>query len=91
MSILETNMIQSPETAVQRPTAASVVIITPPRGWQLVNFAELWKSRELLVFLTWRDVMVRYKQTVLGIAWAILQPALMMVDLHRISGPDGAS
>ena len=45
----------------------------------MLNLRELWSARELLMFLTWRDVMVRYKQTVLGAAWAILQPAMMMV------------
>lgn len=53
--------------------------IRPPQGWQLVNVRELWQYRELLYFLTWRDVKVRYKQTLLGAAWAILQPLLMMV------------
>src|SRR5438093_5120754 len=57
----------------------SVTLIRPPRGWQLINVRELWRFRELLYFLTWRDVKVRYKQTVLGAAWAILQPAMMMV------------
>ncbi len=54
-------------------------IIEPSRGWQLINFGELWRYRELLYFLAWRDVKVRYKQTVLGAAWAVLQPAMMMV------------
>ncbi|HJT30471.1 MAG TPA: ABC transporter permease [Pirellulales bacterium] len=54
-------------------------LIRPPTGWQLVNLRELWRYRELLFFLAWRDVKVRYKQTVLGAAWAVLQPALMMV------------
>ena len=54
-------------------------VIEPARGWQLINFGELWQFRELLFFLVWRDVKVRYKQTVLGAAWAVLQPALMMV------------
>jgi lipopolysaccharide transport system permease protein len=62
---------------------AHVVAITtdivPARGWQAVNIRELWQFRELLYFLVWRDVKIRYKQTVLGAAWAILQPALMMV------------
>ena len=58
---------------------SDITVITPPRGWHLLNLRELWKSRELLLFLTWRDVAVRYKQTVLGAAWAILQPAMMMV------------
>jgi lipopolysaccharide transport system permease protein len=48
-------------------------------GWRLVDLGELWRYRELLYFLTWRDVKVRYKQTVLGAVWAILQPAMMMV------------
>ena len=44
------------------------------RGWVTLNLRELWEYRELLYFLTWRDIKVRYKQTVLGAAWAILQP-----------------
>ncbi|MEX2175674.1 MAG: ABC transporter permease [Pirellulaceae bacterium] len=62
-------------------SAASLAqtILEPPRGWQLINVGELWKFRELLGFLIWRDIKVRYKQTVLGAAWAILQPAMMMV------------
>src|SRR5204862_5166008 len=59
-------------------------IIGPPTGWQLINFAELWQYRDLLYFLAWRDVKVRYKQTVLGIAWAVLQPALMMCIFYVI-------
>src|SRR5581483_693586 len=53
--------------------------IKPASGWQPVNVRELWQYRELLYFLIWRDVKVRYKQTALGAAWAILQPMLMMV------------
>jgi len=49
--------------------------IEPPRAWRAVNVAELWRFRELLYFLIWRDIKVRYKQTVLGAAWAVLQPA----------------
>ena len=48
-------------------------------GWVPLKLRELWEYRELLYFLTWRDVKVRYKQTVLGAAWAILQPLLTMV------------
>ena len=51
----------------------------PTRGWQLVNVSELWRYRELLFFLIWRDVKVRYKQTVLGVLWAFIQPAMLMV------------
>lgn len=55
------------------------VVIEPPNRWEWVNVSELWRYRELLFFLAWRDVKVRYKQTALGAAWAVLQPALMMV------------
>jgi lipopolysaccharide transport system permease protein len=58
---------------------AHITTISPPSGWQLINARELWRYRELLYFLTWRDVKVRYKQTLLGAAWAILQPVMMMV------------
>jgi lipopolysaccharide transport system permease protein len=54
-------------------------VIEPPKGWQLVDVHELWRFRELLFFLVWRDVKVRYKQTALGAAWAVLQPLMMMV------------
>ena len=53
--------------------------ITPSRGWVDLNLRELWAYRELLYFLTWRDIKVRYKQTVLGVAWAVLQPVVTMV------------
>jgi lipopolysaccharide transport system permease protein len=56
-----------------------VTSIGPAAGWQPINVKELWQYRELLFFLVWRDVKVRYKQTALGAAWAILQPMLMMV------------
>lgn len=56
-----------------------IVVIRPQRGWIAINLSELWAYRELLYFLTWREIKVRYKQTVLGFAWAILQPFLMMV------------
>jgi len=61
--------------------ATTVVVVEPHSGWQPVNWRELWRHRELLYFLTWRDVKVRYKQTVLGVAWALLQPFLKMVVL----------
>ena len=46
------------------------LVIEPRKGWQALNFRELWRYRELLYFLIWRDIKVRYKQTVLGAAWA---------------------
>lgn len=53
--------------------------IQPSKFWRAIDFRELWSYRELLYFLTWRDVKVRYKQTLLGAAWAILQPLLTML------------
>jgi lipopolysaccharide transport system permease protein len=58
--------------------AAPHVRIRPTGRWQVLSFADLWAYRELLVFLVWRDVKVRYRQTALGMAWAVLQPVLMM-------------
>lgn len=55
------------------------VIILPPARWDGTAFREMWQSRELLFFLTWRDVKVRYTQTVLGLLWAVLQPLLTMI------------
>ena len=54
-------------------------VILPARGWRFVDLGELWQFRELVALLTMRDVKVRYKQTILGAAWAVLQPAMMMV------------
>jgi len=56
-----------------------VTVIEPSRGWRRLDLRELWAYRELLVALTVRDIKVRYKQTVLGAAWAILQPFMAMV------------
>ena len=53
--------------------------ITPPKGFIRINWPELWRYRDLFFVLSWRDVSVRYKQTVLGLLWAILQPLLTMV------------
>ncbi len=54
-----------------------LVTIQPTRSWLPLNFGDLWTYRELLYFLTWRDIKVRYKQTVMGIAWVVMQPLLM--------------
>jgi lipopolysaccharide transport system permease protein len=57
----------------------AVTVLEPRPGWHVINLRELWRYRELLYFLTWRDVKIRYKQTVLGAAWAIIQPLATMV------------
>jgi lipopolysaccharide transport system permease protein len=56
-----------------------LVVIEPNKGWSALDLRDLWSFRELLYFLTWRDVKVRYKQTELGVAWAIIQPLFTML------------
>jgi lipopolysaccharide transport system permease protein len=63
-----------------------VLRITPPTRWWILPVAELWEYRELLYFFVWRDVKIRYKQTVIGLAWAVLQPLLMMIMYSLIFG-----
>jgi lipopolysaccharide transport system permease protein len=65
--------------AAALPSDLQVVVIQPSRGWVSLKLRDIWEYRELLYFLVWRDVKVRYKQTLLGAAWAILQPAMTMV------------
>jgi len=62
------------------------VAIRPARGWTSLDLRELWHSRELLAFLIWRDIKVRYKQTALGAAWAILQPVFSMLVFSLFFG-----
>src|SRR5438067_5007942 len=62
------------------------LLIRPPKGWMSIGFRELWEYRELLYFLTWRDIKVRYKQTALGAAWAIIQPFFTMVVFSLFFG-----
>lgn len=67
-------------------TSLTVTTLRPLRGWLGVNLGELWRYRELIYFLIWRDVKVRYKQTLLGAAWAILKPFFSMVIFSVIFG-----
>jgi lipopolysaccharide transport system permease protein len=62
-----------------RTSSIAVTVIEPTRGWSSLRLGELWAFRELFYHLLWRDVKVRYKQTALGAAWAILQPLLTML------------
>ncbi|MEW6116815.1 MAG: ABC transporter permease [Nitrospirota bacterium] len=73
---------------VSIPTAgeAPVVRIKPSRGWVALRLGELWEYRELIYFLSWREIKVRYKQTVLGGAWAVVQPFLTMVVFSVVFG-----
>lgn len=63
-----------------------ITVIKPSHGWVALKLSELWQYRELLYFLTWREVKVRYKQTALGAAWAILQPLLTMLVFSLFFG-----
>ena len=77
-----TNLLPGSESAkekTQLTASAPVLIIKPSKGWVSLRLRELWEYRELLYFLTWRDIKVRYKQTVLGAAWAVIQPFFTML------------
>jgi len=82
MSLTETTRPPRPDVAVP----SVVQVIEPPRNWTGINWAEIWRFRELLYFLTWRDIKVRYKQTALGVFWTVLQPLLMMAVFSIIFG-----
>ena len=73
-------------TVPNSATTGAETVIRPRKGWINIDWAELYRYRELLFFLTWRDILVRYKQTVLGVAWAVLQPVFMMVVFTVIFG-----
>jgi lipopolysaccharide transport system permease protein len=77
--------IQEP-VFIEPACPSAKIFIEPPQGWQVLDLREIWKYRELLYFLAWRDIRVRYKQTVIGAAWAILQPFLTMVVFSVIFG-----
>jgi lipopolysaccharide transport system permease protein len=83
------NLERQPSIAELPPLLADetpLIRIEPSRGWTSLKLGELWQYRELLYFLTWRDVKVRYKQTILGVTWAILQPFLTMVVFSLFFG-----
>lgn len=73
------------DNAAQR-VGQNVTVIKPPPKWPTIDLRELWAYRELLFVLAWRDVSVRYKQSAVGIGWAIIQPLMMMVIFTVIFG-----
>ncbi len=83
-------MRSNPEQSVTADVSAEVVVIEPARSWFHLGLRDLWRYRELLYFLVWRDIKVRYKQTVLGALWAVLQPlvtaAVFTVVFGRLAG-----
>jgi homopolymeric O-antigen transport system permease protein len=66
--------------------AEETLVLKPTTGWISLNLRDLWRYRELIYFLTWRDILVRYKQTLLGAAWAIIQPLMQMVVFNFLFG-----
>ena len=74
------------EKDLQQKEATPVIYLKPSKGWLSIDFNELWHYRELIYFLTWRDIKVRYKQAVLGIAWALLQPVLTVLIFTVVFG-----
>ena len=62
------------------------IVIQPTSGWAALRLGEVWRYRELLFFLTWRDLKLRYKQTLIGAAWAVIQPFMTMVVFAVICG-----
>jgi lipopolysaccharide transport system permease protein len=87
MSITQGENEQLLSSAMKHPTPAFLhTRIEPSHGWVSLQIKKLWEYRELLYFLTWRDIKVRYKQTVLGAAWAIIQPFFTMVVFSLFFG-----
>ena len=82
----EANVAQTGSASPSPPRGNRGTLIRPRSGWAFINVGELWRYRELLFFLTWRDVKIRYKQSLLGIAWAVIQPTLYMVVFTIIFG-----
>jgi len=74
------------QTSLTHRTSEEILVLRPARGWSALNLADLWRYRELIYFLIWRDVKVRYKQTVLGASWAIIQPFVTMVVFTVLFG-----
>ncbi len=80
-------MSKSIEPLADSGTQKYEQVFEPSRGFVSLKLRELWQYHELLYFLTWRDIKVRYKQAALGVAWAVLQPLLTMVIFSVIFGP----
>ncbi|MGZ4418105.1 MAG: ABC transporter permease [Gaiellaceae bacterium] len=78
--------VESPPASAPAGSAAFHVRIEPSRSWLTLDLPDLWRHRELLYFFAWRDIKVRYKQTVFGASWAVLQPFVTMVVFSVVFG-----
>ncbi|MEI6538663.1 MAG: ABC transporter permease, partial [Planctomycetota bacterium] len=85
-TLIATDRHEIIQTIAVSGESVAVEYIRPPRAWVPIDFRELLRFRELLYFLVWRDFKVRYKQTVLGVAWALLQPVFSMIVFTVIFG-----
>lgn len=85
MALIEETIFQASKAQQELP----VFRIQPSKGWVSLKLGELWDYRELLFFLVWRDLKVRYKQTALGVSWAIIQPLMTMVVFSIFFGKLG--
>ncbi len=74
------------ELTLQPNQELEITHIKPSRGWSALNLRDIWHYRELVYFLTWRDIKVRYKQTLLGAAWAVIRPLVTMIVFTLIFG-----
>jgi lipopolysaccharide transport system permease protein len=84
--LAKSGMVPAEQTRSPQLPEKPLVIIEPSRAWVALSLRDLWAYRELLYFLTWRDIKVRYKQTLLGAAWAIIQPLLTMLIFTLLFG-----
>jgi lipopolysaccharide transport system permease protein len=78
-AVSEQAIVDQPETASISLPEEPLITIMPSHGWVALNLADIWAHRELLYFLTWRDIKIRYKQTTLGALWAVIQPLFPML------------
>ena len=83
-SVVDSTQLKPPQD--ETVSKHSTLRVEPGRAWTAIDLKEVWQYRELLYFLTWRDVKVRYKQTVLGATWAIIQPLFMMLVFSLFFG-----
>lgn len=79
----------TPTSTLKVTADLPVHVIAPASGWVPIRLGELWEYRELLYFLVWREVKIRYKQTALGVAWAVIQPVFTMVVFTVVFGHFG--
>ncbi len=79
-------VVNKEESISEGRGTTDLFLIEPTRGWRFLNLKEIWHYRELLYFLIWRDLRVRYKQTAIGVVWVVLQPLLIMFIFTVIFG-----